>query len=183
MCTVYRASFQGDVLALKAYHPDAVTWYRNRHGLNIAVHEMAQNRAYRQIPELLPYTAKPLRVIGQDGKVSLCFLQELVKGIPVEELGKRVDKMPEGLLEVGRRIARICSDHDLAGIDQFLRSTRVREHAGQWTPVIHDFKHVPVEPAKPQARPSILSRLGLGGRKSNDPAFVQHWAGLAGNKA
>lgn len=180
MCTVYRAAFQGETVALKAYHPEAVTWYKNRHGLNIAVHEMAQNRAFRQVPELLPYTAKPIRVIGQDATVSLCFLQELVKGIPVEELARRLDRMPEGLLETGRRIARICADRKLAGIDQFLHSTRVREHAGQWTLVIHDFKHVPAEAARVEARPSLLSRIGLGGRKSQDPAFVQHWASLAG---
>lgn len=182
MCTVYRASFQGENVALKAYHPEAVTWYRNRHNLNIAVHEMAQNRAFRQVPELLPYTAKPIRVIGQDGSVSLCFLQEFINGVTVTELAMRLGSLPEGLLEVSRRIARLCADRDLPGIDQYLHSTLVREHAGQWTPVIHDFKHLPEPtPAKAgRAGGSLLSRLGLRGRESQEPDFIRHWLSLPG---
>jgi hypothetical protein len=178
ICTVYRATFQGETVALKAYHPDAVTWFRNRHSINIAVHEMAQNRAFRQVPELLPYTAKPIRVIGQDGSVSLCFLQEFINGQTVAELAAK-QRLPEGLLLTSRRIAQLCADRGLQGLDQFMRSTLVREHAGQWTPVIHDFKHLPADtPAKTTHRPSLLSRLGLGGKNTHDPEFVKHWLSL-----
>ena len=181
MCTVYQASFQGETVALKAYHPDAVTWFRNRHGLNMAVHEMAQNRAFRQVPELLPYTAKPIRVIGQDGSVSLCFLQEFIQGSTVEALASRLGKLPEALLEVSRRISRLCSDRGLQGLDQFMHSTLVREHAGQWTPVIMDFKHLPVEaPDRTSQGKSLLARLGLRGKNSQDPEFIRHWLSLPG---
>lgn len=180
-CTVYKVTFQGETLALKSYTKDAINWYRNKKGLNIAVHEMMQNRAFRHVPELLPYTAKPVRVVGQDGSCSLCFLQEFVVGISVADLAARLGKLPGGLYEAGRKIANLCAEKELAGIDQFLHNTLVREHAHTWTPVIHDFKHLAQHsPSKSSEGPSLLARLGLRSKNPDEPAFIRHWRSLEG---
>ncbi len=144
---------------------------------------MSQNRAFRKVPALLPYTAKPIRVIGQDGRFSLCFLQEFIDGLTVEELGAKLGHLPEGLFQVGRVIAQTCEDEGIQGIDQFMRNTLVRKKAGQWFPVIHDFKHVPAEGSKKKSAPSFLSRLGLGGKGAQETGFIKEWRALSARLA
>lgn len=179
MCTVYKAHYQGETVALKVYSDKAVKWYRDKHSSNIAVIEMAQNRAFRKVPALLPYTAKPIRVLGQDGRHTLCFLQEFVDGFTVEDLGAHLGTLPEGLIQVGQVIAQSCEDEGLEGIEQFMQNTKVREKAGQWFPVIHDFKHIPTETGKKKSGPSLLSRLGLGGKNRREARFVSDWRARA----
>jgi len=175
MCTVYKARHMGETVALKVYADKAIKWYRDRHHTNIAVFEMNQNRAFRKVPALLPYTAKPIRVIGQDGKFTLCFVQEFIDGPTVEELGTMLGGLPEGLLQVGQVIAKTCEEEGLEGIEQFMQNTRVRQKAGQWFPAIHDFKHIPAETQKKKSGPSFLSRIGLRAKASQEAAFVQQW--------
>jgi len=178
LTAVYRARFNGETVALKVYSEKAAKWYKNKLNKNIAVYEMSQNRRFRKSPQLLPYTAKPIRVIGQDGKYSLCFVQEFVEGKTVEELGKELGTLPESLMDIGQKIAQICEDEGLQGMDQFMRNTLVRKHAGQWFPVIHDFKHVPVETPK-KSGGSFLSRMGIGKGNSHEAEFVRQWRMLS----
>lgn len=176
---VYKALYQGETVALKVYSAKAAKWYKNKLNKNIAIFEMSQNRRFRQSQQLIPYTAKPIRVIGQDGKYSLCFVQEYVDGMTVEELGRHLGGLPDGLLEVGQKLAQICEDEGLQGLEQFMENTRVRQRAGQWFPVIHDFKHLPVITPKKKSGGSFLSRLGIGGGNTNEAEFVQQWRALS----
>lgn len=178
MATVYQARYQGEDVVVKVYSDKAARWYKNKLNKNIAVFEMAQNRAFRKSPQLLPYTAKPIRVIGQDGQHSLCFLQEYIDGKTVEELARELGGLPEGLLSLGQKIARICEAESLDGLDQFMNNTLLRQHAGQWVPVIHDFKHVPVEASKNKPGGSLLSRL-LGRPPSDEAEFVRQWRAVS----
>jgi hypothetical protein len=162
---------------LKAYTDNAANWYRKKLDKNIAVFEMLQNRSYRAKPELLPYTAKPIRVIGQDGKASLCFLQEFVDGITLEELGRQHGRIPGYLMQTGESIARYCEENEVAGIDQFMEKVLFRNENNAWTPVMFDFKQIPAEPKKP-AGPSFLSRLGIGARQDGPSGFMKAWKAL-----
>lgn len=172
--TVYKAQFQGETIALKAYKSNAASWYRKKLDKNIAVFEMMQNRAFRKHPDLVKYTAKPLRVIGQDGKASLCFLQEYVDGITLEQLGDRYGQIPGYLMRTGEAIARVCEERAIKGVDDFMKGVKVRQSASTWLPIMFDFKHIPSE--RPQeVKPGLLQRLGLNKRPPVSPGFMGDW--------
>ena len=177
-CTVYKVHFQGETLALKAYKSDAVDWYRKKIDKNIAIFEMMQNRTLRAQPALTAYTAKPIRVIGQDGKASLCFLQEFVDGISIKDLGRRYGSIPEYLMRTAEVIARTSEEHSLKGIDDFMASAKLRRSASTWMPVMFDFKHIPgSSPAPPQR--SFLQRIGLSKQPTGPGGFLGNWQALA----
>lgn len=175
--SVYKASYMGETIALKAYTARAIDWYRKKQDVNLAVFEMSQNRAFRKVAALVPYTAKPLRVIGQDGQSSLCFLQEFVDGLSLGALTEKLGRVPGSLLTAGELIDRTCEDEGLEGLDQFMQNILLRERSGQWVPVLHDFKHIPVPRAATGKNSSLLARLGLG-RKDSARAgagFLGEW--------
>jgi hypothetical protein len=175
--TVYKAEFQGDVIALKAYKSSAASWYRKKLDKNIAVYEMMQNRAFRKHSDLVVYTAKPLRVIGQDGKSSLCFLQEYIDGITLDELGDRYGSIPGYLMRTGEMIARTCEERAIKGVDDFMKGVLLRQNASTWLPVMFDFKHIPSD--RPQeVKPGFLQRIGLSKRPPQKPGFMGEWEAL-----
>lgn len=175
--TVYKAEFQGDVIALKAYKSSAASWYRKKLDKNIAVYEMMQNRAFRKHSDLVVYTAKPLRVIGQDGKSSLCFLQEYIDGITLDELGDRYGSIPGYLMRTGEMIARTCEERAIKGVDDFMKGALLRQNASTWLPVMFDFKHIPSD--RPQeVKPGFLQRIGLSKRPPQKPGFMGEWEAL-----
>lgn len=175
--TVYKATFQGDTVALKAYKASAADWYKKKLDKNIAVYEMMQNRSFRKHKELVDYTAKPYRVIGQDGKHSLCYLQEYVDGISIEELGQRYGSIPGYLMHTGELIARACEEHSIAGIDQFMKDCKLRKVSSSWMPVMYNFKHVPSNSGKDRKR-SLLQRIGLDRRPPLPTGFMGDWEAL-----
>lgn len=175
--TVYKATFQGETIALKAYKPSAADWYKKKLNKNIAVYEMMQNREFRKQPDLVAYTAKPIRVIGQDGKLSLCFLQEYVDGITLEELGERYGRLPGYLMKTGEAIARVCEEHSIKGVDDFMKGVKVRQSASTWIPVMFDFKHIPTDRPK-EVKPSLMQRLGLNKSAPVQPGFMGTWEAL-----
>lgn len=177
--SVYRANYQGEEIVIKAYTESAASWYRKKIDKNIGVYEMLQNRAYRAKPDLLPFTAKPIRVIGQDGSYSLCFLQEFIDGPTFEELAAQEGKVHGYLLQTGESIARLAEEKSIAGIDQFMKGVRFRKTGNAWTPVMFDFRHIPSEIKKPQGGSSFMSRLGFGGRGTNTTGFMKDWEAVA----
>jgi hypothetical protein len=182
LCRVYKAMYQGEMVALKSYSQQAVTLYRKKLNKNIAVFEMLQNRAFRKVPELLPYTAKPVRVIGQDGKLSLCYLQEFVDGPTLEELVSQTGHFPGSLITTGEAIDRICEEQGVEGVDQFMEGVRVREHAGVWTPIMFDFKHFPLPRTSSGNGGFFFRSLSLGKKGPPRKGFLKNWDELR-NKA
>lgn len=176
--TVYKVRFQGEILALKAYKKSAADWYRKKLDKNIAVYEMMQNREFRKHKDLVTYTAKPIRVIGQDGKLSLCFLQEYVDGITIEELGERYGKIPGYLMSTGAMIARTCEEHSIKGVDEFMTGAKLRQSASTWVPMMFDFKHIPADRPK-EVKPSLLERIGIKKGPPLSPGFMGEWEALA----
>lgn len=175
--TVYKARFQGETIALKAYKSNAASWYRKKLDKNIAVYEMMQNRALRKHAELIKYTAKPLRVVGQDGKASLCFLQEYIDGITLEQLGDRYGHIPGYLMRTGESIARVCEEHSIKGVDDFMKGVKLRQSASTWLPIMFDFKHIPSD--KPQeVKPGLLQRFGLNKAPPVPAGFMGAWETL-----
>lgn len=176
---VYRAHYQGEDIVVKAYSQSGAQWYRKKLDKNIGVYEMLQNRAYRAKPELLPFTAKPIRVIGQDGKYSLCFLQEFVDGPSLSELAASEGGVPGYLLQTGESIARTCEEKDIKGINEFMHGVRFRKEGNAWSPVMFDFRHIPAEPVQTREKGGLLSKLGIGRRRSETTGFMKDWEAVA----
>lgn len=175
---VYRAHYQGEDIVVKAYSESGANWYRKKLDKNIGVFEMLQNRSYRAKPELLPFTAKPIRVIGQDGSMSLCFLQEFVDGLTLEELATQEGGVPGYLMQTGESIARMCEEKQIKGINEFMQGVRFRKTGNAWTPVMFDFRHIPAEPKGSNEKPSFLSRLGFGSRRQETSGFMRDWEAI-----
>lgn len=173
---VYRARYQGQDVAVKAYSNRAASAWRKKLDQNIAIYEMLQNRAFRQQPDLVPYTAKPIKVIGQDGKGSLCYLQAYVDGISLEELAQRENGLPGAIIRTGELIQRVCEDKGLQGVDQFLQNVKVVQQGDNWSPVVYDFKHIPEESRKkPPVGVPLLARIGIGAKPGAPAGFVKDW--------
>lgn len=172
---VFRASYRGDAAAMKVYRPEFVEKFRKKHGTNIAVLEMSRNRKFRKIPELLPYTAKPLAVLGHDGRCTLMFLQEFIDGVRLTELGEKNKGLPESVLEAGETIVRIAEINELKDLNLDYRYVMVRQQSGVWKPVLYNFDHEPRAEEKPKSRLSGL----FGGKKDKkakkDYKKLQGW--------
>lgn len=167
---VFKALHRGETVALKVYRPAAINTYRDRHGCNIAVYEMSQNRKFRKVQELLPYSAKPIMVLGHDGRQSVCFMQEFIEGQTLIELGRANQGLPPSVLEAGEVIARVAEREGIDGIDLNYRSVLVRQKAGRWLPAIHGFNR---PPADAESRGGLLRLF----RKTRQPnfEFIREW--------
>lgn len=150
---VFRARFRGETVALKVYRPEVIEQYRDRHDLNIAVFEMSRNRKFRKVPELFPFSAKPIMVLGHDGKQSLCFMQEYIDGVGLEELGRAERGLPASVLNVATAIARHADEAGLEDLDLDYRNVMARQSGGKWLPVVCDFNRVPQAQG---ARPGLM---------------------------
>ena len=168
---IFKAEYRGEKVALKVYRPETVSAYRKKHNVNIAVFEMSQNRKFRKVPELLPFSAKPIMVLGHDGKQSVCFIQELIEGKPLTELANDLGRLPTSVLEAGELIARVGEQAGLTSLDLDYRNVLVRQQSGRWLPVIHDFN----EPIREQS--SGKSFMGLF-KKEVQPGFelAREWS-------
>lgn len=183
-CSItFRANYRGDTVAMKVYRPEVIERFKKKHGSNIAVHEMSQNRAFRKIPELLPFTAKPLAVMGHDGKCSLMFLQEFITGVKLSELAERNKGIPESVLEAGETIVRDAELNDIHQLDLDANNVLVRKQSGRWLPVFHDFNHVPRKESA--SNPLLKFALKTGMRKKSHQAYKQleQWRALSSQSA
>ena len=76
----------------------------------------------------------------------------------------------------GENIARTCEEQEIAGIDQFMAGVRFRKEGNAWVPMMFDFKHIPAEARKKQARGGgFLSRLGFGAKPGEPTGFLRDW--------
>jgi hypothetical protein len=153
---IFRANYRGDILAMKVYRPESIERYRKKYDVNIGVYEMSRNRAFRKIPDLLPFTAKPISVMGHDGRCSLIFLQEFVDGVLLTELVDRMGTVPESVLEAGETIVRAAELNEQYELDLHYENVMVRKHSGIWQPVLHDFNHMV---KKEEASGSLLGKV------------------------
>jgi predicted Ser/Thr protein kinase len=143
---VFKARFRDEIVALKVYRPDVAQTYREKHDLNIAVFEMSRNRKFRKVAELFPFSAKPIMVLGHDGKQTLSFMQEFIEGVTLEELGKSQQGLPASVLNVAHAIARYADEAGLEDLDLDYRQVMARRQKdGQWLPVVYDFNRVPTK--------------------------------------
>ena len=110
-------------------------------------------------------------VLGHDGKQTLCFIQEFIEGRPLVELAKELREVPHSVLEAGEVIARSGEQAGLKNLDLDYRNVLVRQSAGRWLPVIHDFN------APPTDQGSNKAFLGLF-KKGTQPVYelVREWS-------
>ena len=108
---VFKATYRGETVALKVYRPEAIEKYRKKYELNIAVFEMSQNRKFRKVPELLPFSAKPIMVLGHDGKQSVCFMQAGLKELDLDYRDVMVRPQAGRWLPVIHDFNQVPSEH------------------------------------------------------------------------
>ncbi|NND45891.1 MAG: hypothetical protein HKN58_11255 [Xanthomonadales bacterium] len=171
----FKASYRGDTVAMKAYRPEFIKTYRDKYDVNIGVFEMSRNRAFRKVPELLPYAAKPLAVIGHDGRYSLLFLQEFIDGIPLTTLAEQNKGLPDSVLESGETIVRAAEMNDLHDLDLFYKNIMVRKVRGAWQPVIHDFNQMPQHLFPPNPVLKLAFKSGARKFSHRDYRCLQEW--------
>ncbi len=166
---VFKVRYRGQTLALKVYRREVVAEYRKKHDVNIAVYEMARNRKFRKVPELLPYSAKPIMVFGHDGKQSVSFLQEFIEGVPLTRVAEAAKAVPTSALEAIESVARYADEADLKNLELGYQDMLVRKVNGRWVPIIHDFNQIVDE----QGGRSLIGLF----RKSatSNQAHVQEW--------
>jgi hypothetical protein len=170
----FRANYRGDIVAMKVYRPESIERFKKKHKANIAVYEMSRNRKFRKIPELLPFTAKPISVMGHDGKSTLMFLQEFIDGVTVKELAERNSGLPDSVLEAGETIVRVAEMNELYDLGLSLDSAFARKKSGAWTPVLHDFNQPPQ--AGKKSGGFFSKTFGSGNKKSKrDYQTIAEW--------
>jgi hypothetical protein len=171
----FRADYQGEVVAMKVYRPAFIEKYRRKYDVNIADFEISRNRAFRKIPELLPFAARPLAVMGLDGECSLMFLQEFVEGMVLAELAEKNKGLPESVLEAGKTIVRVAELNGLHDLDIFYKNVLVREDSGVWLPVVHDFNQMPQDRHPPNPFLALAIKTGLRKRSHRDYRCLREW--------
>jgi hypothetical protein len=164
----FRAAHRGETVAVKAYRPRVAERYRKNHDLNIAVYEMSRNREFRKDQSLFPFSARPIMVLGHDGRLSLCFVQEYIEGTPLTELAPRNRGVPASVLDAGKTIVGAAEKAGLEELDLDYRNVILREQKGRWLPVIHDFNHIPGE------KPGGLAGL-FKGKPRDNRQMVDEW--------
>lgn len=172
---VYRAHYRDEVVALKVYRPTFISKYREKYGVNIAEFEFSRNRAVRDIQGLRPYTAAPIAIIGLDGNCDLAFIQELVDGIPLVELGRLNKGLPASVLDAGDRIVALAETADLHDLDLYYRNILVRENQGRWLPVLHDFNLMPQHLFPPNPFLALAYRTGIRRKSHRDYRCITQW--------
>jgi hypothetical protein len=179
----FKASYRGETVAMKAYRPEAAERYRSRYDVNIGVYEMSRNRAFRKVPGLLPYTAKPLSVIGHDGRYSLLFLQEFIDGESLTALAQRMNGLPESVVEAGENLVRTAEMNELHDLDLDPEKVLARQVRGVWQPALHDFNQMPQHLYPPN--PVIKLAFKSGARKFShrDYRNIEAWRKLTRSDA
>lgn len=170
----FRADYRGDILAMKVYRPASIERFRKKHQVNIAVYEMSRNRKFRKIPELLPFTAKPIAVMGHDGKSTLMFLQEYIENFHLQELAEQNGGLPGSVLEAGETIVRVSEMNDLHDLELSVENVIVRKQSGVWSPVLFDFNQPPVAE---KTSNSLFARAfkGAGKKSKLDYQALAQW--------
>ncbi len=176
----FKARQGGEVVALKVYRPQFIARYRKKYNVNIAVFEMSRNRALRKIPELVSFTARPIRVIGHDGQHSLCFMQEFIDGVPLPELAKQHKGLPVSVLRAGEQIVRLAAKAGLHDLDLYYKNVLARQVGGQWLPVLHDFNLMPQHEHPPNPFLALAYRTGLRKKSHRDLRCLEQWRALTG---
>jgi len=175
---VFKASFRSETVAMKAYRPDAIDRYRRKYDVNIGVYEMSRNRAFRKVPELLPYTAKPLSVLGHDGNYSLVFLQEFIRGTPLLEVAEQNQGVPELVLEAGETIVRMAELNELHDLGLAPEDTLLRQVKGVWQPILHDFNGMPEHLYPPNPIIKMAYKTGARKKSHRDYKAIEAWRKL-----
>jgi len=172
---VWAVRYQGRPAALKVYRPVFIEKYRERYGIDIAEFEFERNRAFRAVPGLADYAARPLALIGRDGECDLGFVQERIDGLPLTELGRREGGLPRSVLEAGAFIVRRAEAAGLHDLDLYYRNVLVRRRDGRWLPALHDFNLLPQHLFPPNPFLAIAYRTGLRRKSHRDYRCIRQW--------
>ena len=172
---VYRAEYRGETVAAKVYRPEFIEKYRERYRVNIAEFERDRNRAVWGLPGLRPFAARPVGIVGLDSGHSLVFLQELIDGIPLVELGLRERGLPRSVLDAGELIVSRAERAGLHDLDLYYRNVLVRERNGEWLPVLHDFNLMPQYRFPPNPFLWLASRSGIRKKSHRDYRCIRQW--------
>jgi hypothetical protein len=171
----WRASLEGETIALKVYRQAFVDKYQQRFKVNIAQFEHDRNLAFYGVEGLKIFSAKPLGLIGIDDGYSLCFLQEFIDGPTLVELAKSNHGLPQSVLDAGRLICEEAEAAGLHDLDIFFKNVMVRQISGQWLPVLHDFNLLPQYQFPPNPFLAIAYMTGVRKKSHRDWRCLKGW--------
>lgn len=172
---VYLARYQGDTVAAKVYRPEFIRKYRDKYRIDIAQFEMQRNRALRDVPGLARFTARPLGVLGGDGRHGLVFLQSFIDGIPLVQLGREQGGLPSSILAAGATIVARAEAAGLHDLDLYYRNILVWQQNGEWLPALHDFNLMPQHLFPPNPFLYIAYRTGIRKKSHRDHRCIAQW--------
>jgi predicted Ser/Thr protein kinase len=171
----FKASYRGEIVALKVYREEFVQKYQQRYKLNIAQFELSRNEAFFAVGSLRSYAARPITVLGIDDDYSLCFLQEFIDGPSLVELAEKNQGLPQSVLDAGRIICEQAEASGLHDLDLFYKNILCRQQNGVWLPVIHDFNLVPQYQFPPNPILALAYLTGIRKKSHRDWRCLQGW--------
>lgn len=172
---VWAATYRGQAAVLKLYRDAFVCKYRERFGVDIARFEFSRNEAFRAVPGLARYAARPLALTGQDGAGPAGFVQERIDGVPLVELGRREGGLPRSVLEAGDRIVARAEAAGLHDLDLYYENVLLRRCDGEWLPALHDFNLLPQYLYPPNPFLAFAYRSGLRRKSHRDYRCIRQW--------
>ena len=172
---VWTARYRGEPAVLKCYREAFVRKYRERYGLDIARFEFSRNEAFRAVPGLARFAARPLALTGQDGVGPPGFVQERIDGVPLVELARREGGLPRSVLEAGDLIVARAEAAGLHDLDLYYENILLRRCDGEWLPALHDFNLVPQHRYPPNPFLAFAYRSGLRRKSHRDYRCIRQW--------
>ena len=123
----------------------------------------------------MPFTAKPLAVMGHDGRCTLMFLQEFIDGMHLTELAEKNKGLPDSVLEAGETIVRVAEMNEMYDLDIYYKNVMVRKQSGIWQPVLHDFNLMPQSEHPPNPFLTLAIKTGIRKKSHRDYRCLQEW--------
>lgn len=170
---VYAGWWSGEPVVVKQYTPQSVRKYRCRYRVSIAQFEHDRNAAFYAVPDLRPFTAKPIAWTTSSAATGELFVQEQVDGIDLRELLDETGRLPGAVLRSIDRVVHVASGHGLYDIDMSPSNFRMQPDGDGWRPVLFDFNLMPQHLHAPNPFVALLYRTGLRHPAHRDRSMLQ----------
>ncbi|MFV1987225.1 MAG: hypothetical protein ACC682_08075 [Gemmatimonadota bacterium] len=166
VATVYRATLQGQEVAVKVYRPRYVRRHAERHPVAIAEYEYTRNLAFRHSADLARYAAEPIDFL--DSPSVSGFVQELIHGEMYYDACVRRGGPIDSVFTHIERIVDLAHARGLYDIDLHAMNVLIVDDGGEEIPKLFDFNRIPfyMDPRNPLEAAAL--RLGIIDERTRD---------------
>ena len=78
---VFAATYGGERVAVKTYHPRTMAKCQDRYGMTASAFEHRRNSDLYSIEAIRPFVARPIALYGEGDGYSHAFIQQRIKGV------------------------------------------------------------------------------------------------------